>query len=301
MENNIAAANQIRRNGGTIMKRKITKKLLEDYRNYLYEQEKSRNTIEKYMRDVEKLKEYAAGRSLDKALMIGYKEHLKNDGNYKTTSINSFLVAANRFFVFMEWHDLKVGLYRVQKKIFVPENKELTKAEYKRLVRAAMQSGKTQIGMMLQTICATGIRVSELSAITVAAVESGMAVAYNKGKERQIPLPQGLQTRLRRYVKKNGIKSGPVFRTAHEKALDRSFVWREMKKLCGEAGVDKEKVFPHNLRHLFARTFYGLYHDIVRLADMLGHGSIETTRIYLKESYVKYREQLEGMDLLVKI
>ena len=272
---------------------------MKDYRNYLYEQEKSKNTIDKYMCDLGKLEKYIAGRSLSKALMIQYKEDLKNSGKYKTTSINSFLVAANRFFVFMEWFDLKVTLYRIQKKIFAAENEELTKDEYESLVETAMQSGETKIGMTIQTLCATGIRVGELSSVTVSAAEAGMAVTYNKGKERQILIPEGLQERLLSYARENGIESGPVFQTSRETALDRSYIWKKMKSLCGEAGVDEKKVFPHNLRHLFARTYYRLHHDIVRLADMLGHSSIETTRIYLRESCAKCREQLEGMELLV--
>ena len=281
------------------MKRKITKKLMEEYRNYLYEQEKRKNTIDKYMCDLEKLRAYAAGRSLSKALMIQYKEDLKNSGAYKTTSVNSFLVAANRFFVFMEWFDLKLTLYSIQKKIFADESEELTKEEYESLVETAMESGETQIGMTIQTLCATGIRVGELSSVTVSAAESGMAVTYNKGKERQILIPESLQERLLSYARENDIESGPVFQTSRETALDRSFIWKKMKSLCGEAGVDEKKVFPHNLRHLFARTYYQMHHDIVRLADMLGHSSIETTRIYLKESCAKCRAQLEGMDLLV--
>lgn len=283
------------------MKRRITKEALENYRIYLYEQEKGRRTIEKYMRDLDKLAQYAAGRSLDKELVLGYKEYLKNDGDYKTSSINSFLVAANQFFHFMQWHDLKVKTYRIQTEIFLPENRELSKEEYKKLVKTAMKTGREKIGMIAQTICATGIRVSELSSITVAAAKSGMAVTYNKGKERKILIPRDLQVRLLHYIRKNGIKSGAVFQTKKGKAVDRTWIWRELKKLCEDAKVNKDKVFPHNLRHLFARTFYGMYRDIVKLADMLGHSRIETTKIYLKESYAEYRRQLEGMNLLVKI
>ena len=174
----------------------------------------------------------------------------------------------------------------------MPENKELTKAEYKKLIETAKEQGKGKIGMLIQTICATGIRVSELSAITVAAVKKGVAAIYNKGKERQILIPRDLQVRLLDYIRKNDIKKGSVFQTSKGKAVDRTWIWREMKKLCEKAGVEKDKVFPHNLRHLFARTFYTLYKDIAKLADILGHSSIETTRIYLKESYVEHQKQL---------
>ena len=200
----------------------------------------------------------------------------------------------------MDWYELKVKTFKVQKEAFMPENKELSKEDYKKLVKTAFDQGKTRIGMIVQTICATGIRVSELSAITVSAVEKGMATIYNKGKERQILIFRDLQIRLLQYIRKTGIKNGLVFQTSTGKAVDRTWIWREMKKLCEEAGVDKNKVFPHNLRHLFARTFYTLHKDIAKLADMLGHTNIETTRIYLKESYAKHRRQLEQLDLLVE-
>ena len=275
--------------------------MVEEFKIYLYEREKSKNTIQKYMCDVEKLKEYAAGRSLNRALVLRYKDHLKNDGDYKTTSVNSFLTAANQFFEFMEWHDLRVDLYRTQKEVFMPESKELTKDEYKRLVKTAVKQGKIRLSLIMQTICATGIRVSELPAITVRSLRNGMATAYNKGKERKILLPKRLQKLLLCYVYQHGIERGSIFQTKNGNALDRSYIWREMKGLCGEAGVDEEKVFPHNLRHLFARTYYNLHHDIVKLAGILGHSNIETTGIYLKESFNHYRKQLEKMNLLVEI
>ena len=282
-------------------KRKITTKALENFRAYLYEQEKSKNTITKYMGDLEKLLDYAAGRSLNRELVLEYKDCLKNEMDYQTTSVNTYLVAANQFFEFMEWHDLRVSTYKIQKETFMPEEKELTKEEYKKLVKAAAETGKIRLGLVIQTICATGIRVGELAFITVQALKNGTASIYNKGKERKIMLPKELQKSLLCYVYQCGIKRGPVFQTKKGKALDRSYIWREMKKLCRIAGVDEDKVFPHNLRHLFARTFYRLTHDVVKLADMMGHSNIETTRIYLKESYSKYRKLLERMDLLVKI
>lgn len=281
------------------MGKDITEELLENYRIYLCEQEKSSSTIRKYICDLKKLVEYCGGRELSKLLVIKYKEYLMDEKQYKSSSINSFLAAANSFFDYMGWYELKVKYCKVQKKSFVPENKELSKEEYRKLVKTAEKEGKSRIGMIIQTICATGIRVSELAEITVSAVKRGIATIYNKGKERQILIPRDLQVRLLRYIRKQGIKCGLVFRTSGGKAVDRTWIWREMKKLCAKAGVDKDKVFPHNLRHLFARTFYTLYKDIAKLADMLGHGSIETTRIYLKESYIEHLKQLEGMDLLV--
>lgn len=280
------------------MKRKMTKGLLEKYSQFLYEQEKSQATIEKYICDLKKLMQFAGKRELDKGVMIEYKFFLK-EMKYKTSSINSFLVAANRFFDFMGWYDLKVKTYSVQTKVFLPENKELSKEEYKRLVHTANQQGKKRIGLILQTICATGIRVSELTSITVPAVKKGVVTIYNKGKERQIVILRDLQLRLLMYINKAEIKQGSVFQTKTGKPIDRTWVWREMKKLCERARVEKDKAFPHNLRHLFARTFYTLHKDIAKLADILGHSSIETTRIYLRENYQAYRQQIEQLDLLV--
>ncbi|MBR1743436.1 MAG: tyrosine-type recombinase/integrase [Lachnospiraceae bacterium] len=281
------------------MVRMMTDELLGNYESYLREQEKSRATIRKYMCDLDKLVQFSGGRELTKVLVIEYKEYLRSEKNYRTSSINSFLVAANRFFEYMEWYDLKVKSFKVQKEAFMPENKELTKEEYKKLVEAAKENGKGRIGMIIQTICATGIRVSELSAITVSAVKKGIATIYNKGKERQILIPRNLQVKLLHFIRKHDIKKGSVFQTSKGKSVDRTWIWREMKKLCEKAGVEKDKVFPHNLRHLFARTFYTLYKDIAKLADILGHSSIETTRIYLKESYAEHLKQLEQMELLV--
>lgn len=283
------------------MKLCITSELLENYKNYLYEEEKSPATIQKYMRDLSKLSSFADGREISKQLVIEYKQHLRDAGEYKTSSINSFLVAANRFFEYMDCYELKVKTFKMQKETFVPETRELSKEEYKKLVRVAEQSGKIRIGMIIQTICATGIRVSELPAINVQAVKRGMATIRCKGKERQILIPRELQVRLLRYIRRQGIKRGVVFRTRGGKAVDRTSIWREMKKLCEEARVNSDKVFPHNLRHLFARTFYGMYQDIVKLADMLGHSNIETTRIYLKESYSEHQKQLQNMGLLVGV
>ena len=280
------------------MDRQITEEMIESYISHLYEQEKSPATIEKYIRDLRKLIRYAAGSPLTKTLMIDYKHALRAQNHYKTTSINSFIIAANRFFEYMEWYDLRIKTYKLQQEPFTPENREITKPEYKKLLETAHRSGKTRIGMIIQTICATGIRVSELSAITVSAVKTGIATINNKGKERRILIPRDLQVRLLHYIRKKHIKSGPVFCTSGNKPVDRTYIWREMKKLCESAGIDKEKVFPHNLRHLFARTFYNLYKDIAKLADVLGHGSIETTRIYLRESLSEHRKHLDRMDLV---
>lgn len=279
--------------------RKITEKLVEKFREYLYEEEKSNATASKYICDLNKLKKYADGQELNKKLIVSYKEHLQNMGCYKSGSINSFLAAANCFFQFMGWNDLKVKTIKVQKRAFMPNNRDLSKEEYKKLVDAAEKSGKIQLAMIIQTICAIGLRVSELAFITVKSVNEGTVIVYCKGKERQILIPKALQTRLLYYIHKNGTRQGAVFCTRNGNPVNRSNIWREMKSLCKDAGVEQEKVFPHNLRHLFAKTFYHSCKDIAKLADILGHSSIETTRIYIMTTSKEYQKQLDSMDLAV--
>ena len=279
--------------------RTITNKLIEKFREYLYEEEKSNATVSKYICDIKKLKEYANGQELDKKLIVGYKEYLQNKGCYKSGSINSFLVAANCLFQFMGWNDLKIKTIKVQKKAFMPNNMDLSKAEYKKLVAAAEKSGKIQLAMLIQTLCAIGLRVSELAFITVKSVNEGTVNVYCKGKERQILIPKALQMKLLYYIHKNGTKNGVVFHTRSGKPINRSNIWREMKSLCQEAGVEQEKVFPHNLRHLFAKTFYNTCKDIAKLADILGHSSIETTRVYIMTTSREYQKHMDEMDLVL--
>lgn len=280
------------------MKRIITEELLEQYRVHLFEEEKSSATITKYLSDLRRLMGFADGVELTKERMIRYKEYLMNEKQYKSSSINSYLVAANRFFSFMGWFDLRVKTVRVQRSVFIPEERELTKAEFQRLVKAAQELGKHKLAMVIQTLCATGMRVSEIQFLTVAAVEKGRVTVYNKGKERVILIQRSLRMRLLAYIKKYGIRSGRVFCTANEKPLERSYIWREMKKLSRRAGVKESKVFPHNLRALFARTYYAVFKDIAKLADLLGHSSIETTRIYTKTSGSRHQKQLDKLKLL---
>ncbi len=279
--------------------RTVTNKLVEKFREYLYEEEKSNATVSKYICDIKKLKEYANGHELDKKLIVSYKEYLQNKGCYKSGSINSFPVAANCFFQFMGWNDLKIKTIKVQKKAFMPNNMDLSKAEYKKLVVAAEKSGKIQLAMLIQTLCAIGLRVSELAFITVKSVNEGTVNVYCKGKERQILIPKALQIKLLYYIHKNGTKNGVVFRTRNGKPINRSNIWREMKSLCQEAGVEQEKVFPHNLRHLFAKTFYNTCKDIAKLADILGHSNIETTRVYIMTTSREYQKHMDEMDLVV--
>lgn len=283
------------------MKRYITEKNLMEFGEYLYEEEKSPATINKYLCDLHKLMDFLKNRELTKKEIIAYKEMLKNSRKYQVSSINSFLAASNSFLEFMGWQDLRVKSFRVQKKAFMPDNKNLTKQEYKRLVRTAERRGKGRLALILETICATGIRISELSEITVPCVKKGAAEIYCKGKERQILIPKDLRKKLLYYIEKNDLKAGAVFKTSHGKAVDRSNIWKEMKALCEEARVEKDKVFPHNLRHLFAKSFYQIEKDIAKLADVLGHSSIETTRIYIKTPGCEHRRQLEAMGLVLAV
>ncbi len=280
------------------MKYVITEKRLAAFQDELRREEKGKLTVEKYMRDLKKLEDFAAGRSLDKELVIEYKQYLKDCGKYKTKSINSYLVAANRFFDFMGWHELRVKTYKVQRETFRPENRNFTKKEYQKLIAAAKMAGNLRLALLIQTICAVGLRVSELQMITAGAVKKGIAQIYSKGKERQVLLPRSLQKHLMHYIRKKGIHYGVVFRTASGKPLDRSNIWKEMKALCEKAGVEKDKVFPHNLRHLFAVTFYEKSKDIGKLADILGHENIETTRIYIRTSSYEYQKRLDELNLV---
>ncbi|MCM1282642.1 MAG: site-specific integrase [Muribaculaceae bacterium] len=282
------------------MERVMTKELLEQYQDYLFNEEKEAATIEKYMRDLKKFTSFTGEQELNKSLVIAYKNYLREQG-YKISSINSFLVAVNRFFIFAGWHELRVKAYRKQREVFCAENRHLTKAEYQRLVRTASKNGRDRLAMILQTICATGIRISELTFVTVESVYDGMMEIHCKGKLRTVLFPKRLQKLLKKYISKNEIGEGYVFCTSGGKPVDRSNVWREMKTLCKEAGVDEEKVFPHNLRHLFAQVFYEIKKDIAKLADILGHSSIETTRIYMKTSSREHRKQLEMMGLVLEI
>lgn len=278
-------------------RRMITAVLLRDFENQLRADEKSELTVQKYLCDLRQLREFAGRRELDKPLLLEYKERLMRD--YTVTSANSKLAAINTFLRFAGWQELCVKQFRVQKKIYCPEEKELSKAEYLRLVETAKRRHNERLELLLQTICGTGIRVSEVRHITAEAVANGEAVVRCKGKTRVVIIVKALQKRLLRYCKAKGIKSGSVFVTASGRPLDRTNIWREMKSLCVEAGVAAGKVFPHNLRHLFARTFYGIEKDIAKLADILGHSSVNTTRIYIMSTGREHRKKMENMRLII--
>ena len=274
----------------------ITEKLIQNFKIHLTEEEKSKATIEKYVRDITALMMWLNGNAATKALILEYKKKIKEE--YAERSVNSIISSINSFFNFTMWHDCKVKLLKIQKQIFSDEVKELKKEECERLLKAAIDSKNERLYYLMQTICATGIRVSELKFITVEAVGLRQARINCKGKTRLVILPGQLCKLLRKYIKKQKIQSGSVFVTKTGRPLDRSNIWSDMKKLCEIAGVEKEKVFPHNLRHLFARTFYSIDKDIAHLADILGHTSINTTRIYIMESGETHRRQIEKMRLL---
>lgn len=277
----------------------LTDDLLEEYVGYLKAEEKSSATIKKYLCDLRKFQNFLMDREVTKVLLMEYKEVLLQTKSYEMSSINSYLTALNRFFEFTGWHDCKVKICKVQKADFAVESKYLTKEEYKRLVLAARKKGKKRLELILNTICATGIRISELSGITVESVNKGKAVIHNKGKVRTILIPKELQKKLKLFIIQKKLEQGAVFCTSSGKAVNRSNVWREMKALYAEADVEAEKIFPHNLRHLFAQCFYALKKDIAKLADVLGHSNIETTRIYIRTTCEEHRKELEQLGLVV--
>lgn len=275
----------------------LTPEFIEQYAVWLREQERADNTVSKYVHDLTALYDWLGGRTLTKALMIGWKEHLFTA--YTPASANSMLAAANGFLKFAGWQELTVKPFKIQRQLFCDENREMTREEYIRLVNAAKQAGNERLALVIQTICATGIRVSELKFITAETVRMERAEINNKGKLRIVFLPEKLCRLLKEYLRREKRSTGPVFVTKNGKPLDRSNIWRDMKKLCESAGVEPEKVFPHNLRHLFAKTYYSLEKDLSRLADILGHSSVNTTRIYTVESGRIHARQVERMRLVI--
>ena len=276
--------------------KQITTTKIKKYREYLIEEEKSKNTIDKYMRDINAFTKWIAERDLCKAVILEYKEHLKL--SYAAKSVNSILSSLNSFFEFCEWHNLKVKLLKIQKQIFANESKELTKDEYDRLLNAALSKGNEKLYLLMQTICATGIRVSELQFITVESLRKRKANIDLKGKMRMVIIPNNLCKTLLKYASEQKITTGSIFISKNGKPLNRSNIWKMMQSLCDDANVSKSKVFPHNLRHLFAKRYYSLHKDIVRLADILGHTSVNTTRIYTMETGDIHRKQIQELGLL---
>lgn len=277
--------------------RTITAKAIAEFKEHLVLEERSKITIEKYIRDVKAFSIYTQNTVVTKETVIAYKKHIQE--TYAVRSVNSMLASINSLFSFLGWHDLRVKSLKLQQQVFCPEEKELTKAEYTRLCRAAERKHNERLNLILQTICGTGIRVSELQYITVEAVKQGEAIVNCKAKTRSVFIVKELKQKLLRYAAEQNIKSGMIFVTRTGKPISRTNIWREMKSLCAEANVDPQKVFPHNLRHLFARVFYGLEKDIAKLADILGHSSINTTRIYIISTGTEHRRRMENMRLIL--
>jgi integrase/recombinase XerD len=275
----------------------ITAKAIAEFKEHLILEERSEITVEKYIRDVKAFTAYTQNTSITKETVIAYKKHLQE--NYAVRSVNSMLASINSLFAFLGWHELKVKSLKLQQQVFCPEDKELTKAEYARLCRTAERKHNERLNLILQTICGTGIRVSELQFITVEAVKQGEAVVNCKAKTRSVFIVRELKQKLLRYAAEQNIKSGMIFVTRTGKPISRTNIWREMKALCEESNVNPGKVFPHNLRHLFARVFYGIEKDIAKLADILGHSSINTTRIYIISTGTEHRQRMENMHLIM--
>ncbi len=269
---------------------------IEEFAAMLSSVEKSALTIEKYLRDVKAFLFFCKG-ELTRESVLKYKERVGSE--YEKTSANSMIAAVNCYLEFIGRGDFRIRQFRIQKKPFCPEEKELTREEYIRLVKTAERNGNERLSLILQTICGTGIRISELRFITVEAVRRGEATVSCKNKTRTVFIVNDLRKKLLAYTGKLGIKTGSVFVTRSGAPVSRTNVWREMKSLCAEAGVSPQKVFPHNLRHLFARVFYGIEKDIAKLADILGHSSIETTRIYIMTSGAEHRRKMELMRLII--
>ena len=281
------------------MKKKLqlTEQAFDQFEDYLRHDEREESTIEAYLRSLTRFAEWADGRSVTKELAMEWKTALAEAG-YRPISVNAMLAAVNKFFICMGREDCKVKYLKLQRQMFRKSEKDLSKEEYQRLVQAAHEKGDLRMELILETICATGIRVGELKYITVEAIRAGVAEIALKGKIRTILLPRRLCRKLQKYAKQQKIASGKIFLTQDGLPVSRQSIWTRMKALCEAAGVERSKVFPNNLRSLFARSFYGSCHDVVRLADVLGHSSIETTRIYLMSTGKEYLRQLDKLGLV---
>ena len=278
-------------------KMQLTQREFDQFEDYLRHDEREESTIEAYLRSLTRFAEWADGRAVTKELAMEWKTALSEAG-YRPISVNAMLAAVNKFFTCMGREDCKVKYLKLQRQMFRKSEKDLSKEEYQRLVQAAHEKGDLRMELILETICATGIRVGELKYITVEAVRAGVAEIALKEKIRTILLPHRLCRKLQKYAKQQKIASGKIFLTQDGLPVSRQSIWTRMKALCEAAGVERSKVFPHNLRSLFARSFYGSCHDVVRLADVLGHSSIETTRIYLMSTGKEYLRQLDKLGLV---
>lgn len=270
---------------------------LASFRAYLQDEERSEATVEKYLCEVTQFAAWLNDTEVTKSAAAEWKEHLLTSG-YEPSTVNGKLTALDRFFDFMGWPDCKVKHLKLQRRLFRDDSRELTKAEYERLIATAEEMGKERLSLLMEAICGTGIRVSEVQYLTIEAAQQGKVEIYLKGKVRTILIPGKLCKKLLKYAKKHKIASGEIFLTRGGKSLSRKQIWAEMKALCKKAGVAPSKVFPHNLRHLFARTFYRVCRDVAKLADVLGHSSIETTRIYLISTGAEHAKTMDMLRLV---
>lgn len=279
------------------MAQQITEDKVIAFQNNLIQEEHMDSTIQKYLRDIRAFLAWIGEREISKENISGWKEFLIKEG-YASTTVNAMLSSLNSILSFLGWEEYRVKLLKIQRRVFRESNRDLNKAEYEKLLKTAQESGNKRLKLLMETICSTGIRVSELRYITVEALRKGRTDVALKGKIRTIILPGKLCKKLSKYAEKKGITSGEIFLTRNGKSLGRCQIWREMKKLCEKAGIMPTKVFPHNLRHLFARTFYRIYKDVVKLADVLGHSSIDTTRIYLISTGEKHARRMNRLGLV---
>lgn len=275
----------------------MTEQLLGGFCGHLHAEERSAGTIEKYLRDVRAFSSWNAGREVTRESVAAWKEHLLKDHAPKT--VNSMLAAVNTFFRSVGWMDCRVKYLKLQRRVFRSESRELTREEYERLLNTARSTGRERLALLMEAVCATGIRVSEVRYLTVEAAKTGRTDISLKGKIRTILLPGKLCRKLLKYAKQKNITSGELFLTRTGRPLSRKQIWAEMKTLCALADVEASKVFPHNLRHLFARVFYRSCKDLAQLADVLGHSSIETTRLYLIRTGSEHKKRLDHLGLVV--
>ena len=276
---------------------RLSTEILQRYEHHLQQEEKAAGTSEKYLRDIKRFGVWLGEQAVTKETAAAWREHLAAQG-YAPVTINSMLAALNSLFHFLEWEECRVKFLKIQRRLFREENRELTRSEYDRLLSAAQAAGQERLALLMEAICATGVRVSEVKYLTVEAAQRGRAEIRLKGKIRTILLPNKLCRKLLKYAKKQKTASGEIFLTRNGTSLSRRQIWAELKQLCQRAGVSPSKVFPHNLRHLFATTFYKACKDIVRLADVLGHSSIETTRLYLATTGTEHVRLLEKLGLV---
>ncbi len=280
------------------MAHRLTREKLNGFLTHLMEEERSPATLEKYSRDLRAFYDFLPrGKAVDKKMVLDYKQRLIT--SYAPASVNAMLASVNGLLRFYNWYECRVKPLKIQRDAFQQPDKELTKEEYLRLIETAQAQGKEKIALLLQSVGATGVRASEVQYITVEAARRGRAVLHLKGKVRTILLPKQLCRSLLDYAKTQKIRSGQVFLTRNGRCMNRKEIWAAFKRLCAQAGVAAGKVFPHNLRHLFARAFYAVRQDLAKLADVLGHSSVETTRIYLISTWEEHVQYLDKMQLLI--